>query len=103
LTEEACRNLFADTAFVSTKAFAPTEGTFESSIATLRIKQLIAQRSSKLILLVDSSKFGLRALCKVLGVEAIHMVITDNKCPKNALEALRKAGPQVVVAEPKTG
>lgn len=99
LTEEVCGKFFIDTAFVSTKAFSPTEGTFESSIATLRIKQLMAQRSSKLVLLVDSSKFGQRALCKVLSIEAIHTVITDGKSPKSALEALRKAGRQVIVAE----
>lgn len=101
LTEEACGKFFIDAAFMSTKAFAPSEGTFESSIATLRIKQMMAQRSSKLFLLVDHSKFGQRALCKVLNVDAIHMVITDAKSPKSSIEALRKAGRQVTVAEGK--
>lgn len=99
LTEEACGKFFIDMAFMSTKAFSPTEGTYESSIPTLRIKQLMAQRSSKLVLLVDHSKFGQRGLCKVLDIEAIHTVITDAKSPKGAIEVMRKGGRQVVIAE----
>lgn len=100
LAEEACGKFFVDAAFMSTKAFSPAEGTFESSIATLRIKQLMAQRCSKLVLLVDASKFGQRALCKVIGIDAIHVIVTDEKSPKGALDQLRKGGRQVVVAAP---
>jgi DeoR/GlpR family transcriptional regulator of sugar metabolism len=102
LTEESCGRFFVDAAFMSTKAFAPTEGTFESSIATLRIKQVMARQSSKIVLMVDGSKFGQRALCKVLDAGSIHVVITDGTCPKAALQTLREAGRQVVVAEPKS-
>jgi DeoR/GlpR family transcriptional regulator of sugar metabolism len=101
LAEEACGKFFIDTAFMSTKAFAPTEGTYESSIGTLRIKQLMARQSSKLVLLVDSSKFGQRALCKVLDIGSIHVVVTDMNCPKTVIQALRDAGRQVVVADAK--
>jgi DeoR/GlpR family transcriptional regulator of sugar metabolism len=98
LAEEACVKFFVDTAFMSTKAFLPEEGMFESSIAALRIKQLMAQRSAKLVLLVDHSKFGQRSLCRVVAIEAIHTVVTDAKSPRAALEVLRKGGRQVVVA-----
>jgi DeoR/GlpR family transcriptional regulator of sugar metabolism len=98
LTEEACAKFFVDAAFMSTKAFVAAEGTYESSIATLRIKQLMAGRCAKLYLLVDSSKFEQRALCKVLDVNAIHVVITDSKCPKGPLEQLKSSGRQVVIA-----
>lgn len=100
LAEEASGKFFIDAFFMSTKAFSPTEGTFESSIATLRIKQMVAQRSAKLVLLVDGSKFGQRALCKVLDVASIHTVITDSRCPKAALQALRDAVKEVIVAAP---
>jgi DeoR/GlpR family transcriptional regulator of sugar metabolism len=98
IAEEASGKFFVDTAFMSTRAFSPEEGMFESSIATLRIKQLMAQRSSRLVLLVDHSKFGQRALCKVLDIGLVHTVVTDAKSPKSALEQLRIRGRQVVVA-----
>jgi DeoR/GlpR family transcriptional regulator of sugar metabolism len=76
-TEESARRFFVDSAFFSTKGFLPEEGTFESSLATFRIKQIVAEQAARVILLVDHSKFGERALCKVLDIGQIHEVITD--------------------------
>jgi DeoR/GlpR family transcriptional regulator of sugar metabolism len=76
-TEESARRFFVDIAFFSTKGFLPEEGTFESSLATLRIKQIVAEQAARVVLLVDHSKFGERALCKVLDIGQIHEVITD--------------------------
>lgn len=100
LAEEACGRFFVDAFFLSTKAFVPGEGTYESSMATLRIKQLVARRAPRVVLLVDGGKFGQRALCRVLDVAAISLVITDEKCPPSARRALRRAGCEVVVAAP---
>jgi len=98
LAEEACGKFFVDTAFMSTKAFSPEDGMFEPSIATLRIKQLMARRAAKVVLLVDHSKFGQRSLCRVLDVGAISTVVTDAKSPAAALDGLRAAGRVVMVA-----
>ena len=64
--EEAARRFFVDVAFFSTKGFLPDEGTFESSIAAIRIKQIVAEQAGRVVLLVDHSKFGQRALCQAL-------------------------------------
>ena len=64
--EEAARRFFVDVAFFSTKGFLPDEGTFESSIAAIRIKQIVAEQAARVVLLVDHSKFGQRALCQAL-------------------------------------
>lgn len=103
LAEEACGRFCIDTTFLSTKSFLAAEGTYESSTATLRIKQLVAKRSSRVVLLVDGTKFGQRALCKVLDVGAIGLVITDWQCPKGTLKVLRRAGCEVIVAAPARG
>jgi DeoR/GlpR family transcriptional regulator of sugar metabolism len=76
--EEFARRFFVDVAFFSTKGFLPQEGTFESSIATIRIKQIIAEQAAHVVLLADHSKFGQRALCKVLDIKQIHEVVTDS-------------------------
>jgi DeoR/GlpR family transcriptional regulator of sugar metabolism len=75
--EEAARRFFVDVAFLSTKGFVPEEGTFESAIATFRIKQIIAEKAARVVLLADHSKFSQRALCKVLDIGQIDEVITD--------------------------
>ena len=75
--EEIARRFFVDIAFFSTKGLLLNEGTFESSIATIRIKQIFADQAARSILLVDRSKFGQRALCKALDIKQIHQIITD--------------------------
>ena len=91
-TEEAARRFFVDIAFLSTKGFLPDEGTFESSIATIRIKQIIAEQAARMVLLVDHSKFGQRALCKVLDIKQIHEIITDRDATSEHMAALGERG-----------
>lgn len=98
LAESNCAQFYIDTAFTSTKAFVPGDGTYESSMATLRIKQVIAKQCGRMILLVDSSKFGKRALCKVLDARAIQTVITDEGCPREAVETMRSLGHSLTLA-----
>ncbi|WP_422927670.1 DeoR/GlpR family DNA-binding transcription regulator [Singulisphaera sp. PoT] len=97
--EEAADRFFVDRAFVSTKGFVPAEGTFESAIATIRVKQAVARRCSELVLLVDHSKFGQRALCKVLDLGQIHTVVTDASVSPADLKQLELAGKSVYVAD----
>jgi len=96
-TEEAARRFFVDIAFFSTKGFLPEEGTFESSLATLRIKQIVAEQAARVVLLVDHSKFGQRALCKVLDIGQIHEVITDAGAAAADLALLERHGMAVCV------
>ncbi|MEO6437508.1 MAG: DeoR/GlpR family DNA-binding transcription regulator [Tepidisphaeraceae bacterium] len=96
--EESAAKFFVDLAFVSTKGLIAGEGTYESAIATFHIKQIIARQSSKVALLVDHSKFGRRALSKVLEVSQIHCVVTDDAAPAEDLDVLRRGGCEVLIA-----
>lgn len=96
--EEMAGRFFVDVAFFSTKGFLPEEGTFESAIATFRIKQITAKQAARSILLVDHSKFGQRALCKALDISQIHEVVTDEGAPADALKQLEDRGVKVHVA-----
>jgi DeoR family transcriptional regulator, L-fucose operon activator len=96
--EEAARKFFVDVAFLSTKGFLPAEGTFESAIATFRIKQILAEKAARVVLLVDHSKFGQRALCKVLDIAQIDEVITDAGAGAADLALLADRGLSVRVA-----
>jgi len=97
-TEDAASRFFVDLAFMSTKGFLPQEGTFESSISTFQIKRLVANQCTRLVLLVDHSKFGQRALCKVLDLAQIDEVVTDEMTPESDLATLRDRGIPVHVA-----
>src|ERR1700719_313650 len=97
--EEMAKTFFVEQAILSTKGFQPADGTYESAIATFRIKQIIAERAVETILLVDHTKFGHRALSKVLDISQIQQVVTDEATPRSALSALRRAGVNVNVAQ----
>jgi len=96
-SEEWAQSFFVDLAFISTKGFVVSEGTFESSVANLRVKRTIAEHATQVALVVDHSKFGQRALCKVLDRSEIDVILTDGRTKAEDLEALRQAGKQVLV------
>ncbi len=100
--EESARRFFVDIAFFSTKGFLPQEGTFESSIATIRIKQIIAEQAAHVALLADHSKFGQRALCKALDIKQIHEVITDTATPSTELANVQDHGLVIRVPSEET-
>jgi len=96
--EDWAKTLFVETAFVGTKGLIPSTGTFESSLPTFRIKQIIAKQCGRLVLLADHSKFGQRGLSKVLDIGQIHTVITDDRTSRADLAQLGKKVRSVVVA-----
>lgn len=96
--EEAAGKLFVDMAFFSTKSLLSREGTFESAAPVFRIKQIMARQCTKLVLLVDHTKFGRRALSKVITISQIHAVVTDAATPQAEIAALKKRGIKVWIA-----
>jgi DeoR/GlpR family transcriptional regulator of sugar metabolism len=96
--EDSVRQFFVDLAFFSTKGILPAEGTFESFEPTYRIKQIIARQCRQVVVLADHTKFGERALCKVLDISQIHTVITDEQTPLDQRTALQQGGRRVLVA-----
>lgn len=97
--EEAIDHFYVDYAITSTKAFLPAEGTFESSMGTLRVKQVVSRHCGQLILLVDNSKFGQRSLCKVLDISQIGPIVTDSRAPTDAINQLRANDHAIYVAQ----
>lgn len=100
--ESHAGEFFADKAFFSAKGFVPADGTYESSLELLRIKRIVASQSAQVVLLVDHSKFGRRALCKVLDVAQINTLITDSGAHHEHLARLEEDDYQVHVAVVKS-
>jgi DeoR/GlpR family transcriptional regulator of sugar metabolism len=97
-SEESLEHFYVDFAIFSTKGFIPQDGTYESSMGTLRIKQVAARHCSKVILLADHTKFDQRSLCKVLDSSQIHTVVTDDRTQPESVEFLRQNGHEVLIA-----
>ena len=102
LSEQQIDQYYFDKAFMSTRGFIPSEGTFESNIGTFRLKQLIARNSNEVVLLVDSSKFGKRALSKVLNMSDINRVITNDDVSESDISSIKNGGCVVDVVSMKS-
>ena len=98
-TEAQAEKYFVNKAFISTKGFLTNEGTFESVVATYRIKQIIVSKSSEVILLVDHTKFGQKSLCKVLDISQIDTVITDSKISEAELALVKRKVKNIIICE----
>jgi DeoR/GlpR family transcriptional regulator of sugar metabolism len=80
-TEEAAKQYFIDIGFFATLGYVPGEGTYESFADTFRVKQAFAKRCSEIVLMLDHTKFGKRALNRVLDDASISTIITDREIP----------------------
>ena len=61
------------------------------------IKQNVVGQCSQAILLADHTKFGERSLYKVLDIEQIHTVVTDELTPAGQLAELEQRHRRVLV------
>ncbi len=96
--EDAAERFYVDIAFISTMGFLPSEGTFESTVANFRVKQILTRHSKRVVLLIDHSKFGQRALARVLDANEIDCVVTDDATTKDCLSQLDDSGTEYLVA-----
>lgn len=99
--EDTAERFYVDIAFISTMGFLPSEGTFESTVANFRIKQILTRHSKRLVLLIDHSKFGQRALARVLDANEVDCVVTDEATSKDYLSQLADRGTEYLVAAVK--
>jgi DeoR family glycerol-3-phosphate regulon repressor len=66
------------------------------------VKQAYARNTAHVTLLCDSSKFGKRAMAKVLDLAQVDCVITDALPPEPLATSLRAAGLEIIVAQMPT-
>lgn len=62
------------------------------------LNQLMIESTEKTIVVVDSSKFGRRGLCRICKTSAVDAVITDDGIPDETASKLRERGFQLIIA-----
>ncbi|MFS4439579.1 DeoR/GlpR family DNA-binding transcription regulator [Paracoccaceae bacterium GXU_MW_L88] len=90
------QNFHFDTVFLGVAGIT-LDGTFDYSIEDAEIKKALIQRSSKRILLADSSKFGAVSAVRVTGFEVIDILITDADPPGPLKTRLEAACTEIIV------
>jgi DeoR family transcriptional regulator, ulaG and ulaABCDEF operon transcriptional repressor len=95
--EDATQHYSASRMFMSAISIGPL-GVIEGDPLLARAESKLLKRADKLTILADSSKFVSRGSLVVCPLSRIHTLITDAAAPVGALEMLREAGVQVIVA-----
>jgi DeoR family fructose operon transcriptional repressor len=97
-TETRIKEFRARAAVISATAFDPEQGAFEANLLEAEVKRTMIRSSHKVILLVDSSKWGQVALNKTADTEMLKAVVADDAVPAPLAEAVRAKGIQLVLA-----
>lgn len=97
LAEGNMRQFNLDKVFIG-GAGITEDGITDFHLDEANLRRQVIQNARQVIALADYSKFGIRAVSNVCGLEDIDVLITDEKAPKEMLDELEKRGVRVVVA-----
>lgn len=97
---ERLASLNVDVAFIGTNALDPVWGLSTPDPAEAAVKAAIIGSAQRSVLMVDQSKFGMRAAFRYAGIEDVDLVVTNRADETaTAVEELRLVGTAVRVAE----
>ncbi|MBP1989714.1 DeoR/GlpR family DNA-binding transcription regulator [Paenibacillus eucommiae] len=96
LAERSLDAYHVDKVFLSCKGVHLDRGISESNELQARIKERMIGMADEVVLLVDSSKFGVQAFTHVVNLSEIDVIITDRRIAKETLEQLQERGITVV-------
>jgi DeoR family fructose operon transcriptional repressor len=99
LFEEAMARLHPDKVFFSAKGFSAGLGFTDSHLPEVGAKRAMLRSGGTKIALMDSSKFGRRALATIASLEEIDIMITEKRPADGEAAALEAADIHLVVAE----
>lgn len=92
LAERSLDAYHVDKAFLSCKGLHLERGISESNELQARIKQKMVGMADHVILLADSSKYGVQAFTHVADLHNIHMLITDAGLSPEEADQLEQRG-----------
>jgi DeoR family L-fucose operon activator len=92
LAERSLDAYHVDKVFLSCKGVHLDRGISESNELQARIKERMIGMADEVILLADSSKFGLRAFTHVADLSEVNVIITDRRIDKETLNRLQELG-----------
>jgi len=79
LTKEMVQKYLVDVLLISCKGVDMKNGALDSNENEAEVKKLMLGQASKVILLVDHSKFGKKAFVQLDNLDHIDMIVTDRK------------------------
>ena len=83
--------------FIGVDGFDTSFGLTTTNLMEANLNRMMMNAAQKIIVLADSSKFGLRGFSKICDISEIDQVITDDKAPKHFIDKLNDMGIEVSI------
>ncbi|MBL7160974.1 MAG: DeoR/GlpR transcriptional regulator [Anaerolineales bacterium] len=96
--EQFFKNIRANTLFLSATGLALPEGITDPNPLEIQIKRAMATSAERIVLIMDSTKFGVRSLAEILPLEKVAVLITDSGAPEDFVSELCQMGLDVHIA-----
>lgn len=85
-------------AFLGAQGVSLEDGFTDPTPLYSQLKCAMVRSAEQVIVLVDSSKFGVRSLVQILSFDEVDIVVTDSGAPADILDGLRQKGIDVHIA-----
>ena len=97
LTEDAVRQVRADTLFIGTSGVRSDGTVMDTTVVEVPVRRAMIESSDRVVLLADAEKFPGSGFATVCGPEALGAVVSDVDEGSAALDAFRENGVEVVL------
>jgi DeoR/GlpR family transcriptional regulator of sugar metabolism len=98
LSERAFEELRADVVFLGVGGVDREAGLTEFNLDDARVKRAALRSAGRCVVLADASKLGRVAFARICSLERVDVLVTDADAEKSALDWIRDAGVDVLVA-----
>ena len=95
---EPLRDVHIDLAFIGTNGLSAEAGLTTPDQAEAATKRAMIAAAARVIVLADSSKIGAAHFAKFGSLADVEVLVTDSGIDPDALDEIRAAGPEVVIA-----
>lgn len=87
----------ADIGFFSAIGFTLEDGLTDADVLESQARREMAKVCSRVVVIIHSSKFGVRSALKTFDVEDVDALVTDSDAPPEMVDELRRRGVEVYV------
>ena len=98
LAEKMMAEFHATTCFLGADAVSLEEGITGYNSMDVSLKRIMIERSERVVLLADHSKFKNKAFMHITPIYSIDVVVTDEETEDQYIDALREKNIQVIRA-----
>jgi DeoR/GlpR family transcriptional regulator of sugar metabolism len=98
LTEQACREMRADTLFMGIGAISLELGLMNDDMPEILTDRALRSMAASVVVMADSGKFDLVAPALVFGLEEVDVIVTDSGVRQEVVDDLTARDIRVIVA-----